>query len=130
MEFRHNFFNVDGFLRAKLQPVFFLRDLDLSSAYWTLTDMDTTSFEVTKAPSEAVRVPVHATKVKQLDWVSDGSLIFSAGLELALNAYSQLVKHDNFRGSVCTAHVIICTECHNFENYVRAYCGISLEVKK
>lgn len=130
MEFSVSFFNVDGWLRTKMQPVFFLKDLDFSSSYWTLVNPETMSFVVTRVPSEAVRVPVHAIKVKPVGGVADSSLIFSAGVETALKLYAQLSKTADFKGNAYKSHLIVGSECHAVGDYLRAYIGISVETTK
>jgi len=131
MEFKFTTLDVDSFLAKELQPTVFIKDIDTSSSFWTLTDIAFETYSVTKVPSDAVRVPVFAVRAKVEEDVDQVSTVFMIAMEQAFKFVNALASDRNFRpANIKVVHLVCGKRFHIIGEDVRIYFGISLEMER
>jgi len=128
MEFEYHPFDVEPYLQQKVQPIFLISNPQPATKYYTLTNPVTGEFSVTTCNSDAIRVPVFGIATKPttsaMQDMTHGSLLTSAGLEIAMQFMQQLPA----RTAVTRLQVFIANNCHELpDGSFRTYFGFVAE---
>lgn len=126
MQFEFHPFDVEFYLKQKVQPIFLISELKPATNYYTLQNVHTGEFAVTTSNSEAVRVPVFGVAAGSNDPDMDhGSLLTISGVEVAATFISQLPLRT---ASITRVHMFVAKNCHELpDGSFRAYFGLAVE---
>jgi hypothetical protein len=126
MQFKYEPFDVEFYLKQKVQPIFLISELKPATNYYTLQNPYTGEFAVTTSNSEAVRVPVFGVTARSDDLtMTHGSLLTIMGVESAAKFISQLPLRTT---SITCLRMFVSKTCHELpDGSFRAYFGLVVE---
>lgn len=136
MKFEYHSFNVEPYLQQNTRPAFVLKELNASSRYHVVSDMDPVSFSIGKPGGSNAGLNIKVFPIasaKRTDHDSDeqqlshGSILFALGLESA----SKILNELECRGTISKVIIVLATNCHELDGgRYRAYFGMAIEEQK